>query len=84
MKRIGCLLYTSKLFLIGFVVGGDTVLTVKIGYIPTPVSYTHLDVYKRQQVLVPILVLHRSGGKSPDVLLIVSDHGGDVYKRQAF
>ena len=28
------------------------------------------------QVLVPILVLHRSGGKSPDVLLIVSDHGG--------
>src|SRR5699024_930948 len=28
------------------------------------------------QVLVPILVFHRSGGKSSDVLLIVSDHGG--------
>ena len=39
---------------------------------PEPHIFIHI------QVLVPILVLYRPGGKSPNVLLIVSDHGGKI------
>ena len=51
---------------VGILFGADAVLgaegTVKIGVIPeaavpVPVSYTHLDVYKRQLQGLPVLTL---------------------------
>ena len=37
-----------------------------------PEPHIFIDI----QVCIPVFVLQRPGGKSPDVLLIVSDHGG--------
>ena len=63
-----------------------------------PVSYTHLDVYKRQQLFIwerwPMTDLHchilpaiDDGAKNAKVsmeLLRMQNDAGDVYKRQLF
>ena len=41
---------------------------------PQPVSYTHLDVYKRQLILLPILTIEGGGGSVDAVAQIARRH----------
>ena len=66
-------------------IAGEAVRAAAVGASPTPVSYTHLDVYKRQ----PIggqegLIVHRllEALHPADVEQAVEGAPQDVYKRQ--
>ena len=65
------------------------VLQKKLGMVP--VSYTHLDVYKRQELLCAAVFYRRNGmGKEIMIRDLTFSYGGngnqleqDVYKRQS-
>ena len=51
-----------------------------------PVSYTHLDVYKRQGISILTAALYESKIKDAEIVRLLQKYYGlrDVYKRQGF
>ena len=51
---------------------------VVASYCTAPVSYTHLDVYKRQILLYPVTSNKDRGSAAANQCCIESDHGKDI------